>query len=73
MGGICEGEDVRIQAGLLGTDRAAGHFRWLEAVERELDVFGEFQLGNAQEELEVYIQDKEQTMNKQKEPSRKIT
>ena len=33
----------------------------------------EFQLGNTQEELEVYIQDKEQTMNKQKEPSRKIT
>jgi len=33
----------------------------------------EFQLGNAQEELEVYIQDKGQTMNKQKEPSGKIT
>ena len=33
----------------------------------------EFQLGNAQKELEVYIQDKEQTTNKQKEPSGKVT
>jgi len=33
----------------------------------------EFQLGNAQLELEVYIQDEEQTTNKQENPSGKIT
>ena len=30
---------VRIRTGLLGADRAAGHWRWLEAVEGELNVF----------------------------------
>jgi hypothetical protein len=32
----------------------------------------EFQLGSAQRELEVYIQDKEQTKNKWKETTGKI-
>ena len=33
----------------------------------------EFQLGNAQQDPEVYIQDEEQTRNKRKEPGRRIT